>query len=386
MARALRSIVTTHWRTGSTVGSPSRSAAELFPEELFLRMLCIERDRAERSERQLVLMLVDVSSLFANFPRAETTTKLVESLSDATRATDIQGWYQDGGVLGVILTEIPLEEKAVVEALRGRITSVLQSAFGVHALGVRLNFHVFPEDPDNSRGVSGSHDAFETIYPDLLKTIEARRFALIAKRCIDIAGSLVALIVLAPLMTAIAIAIKIKSPGPVLFRQIRLGRSGKPFMFLKFRSMHVQSNPAIHEAYVKSFIANKAKDECDAGGKAVFKLQGDPRVTGIGRFLRRTSLDELPQFFSVLTGDMSLVGPRPPVPYEFAAYKIWHRRRLLAVRPGITGLWQVEGRSRVKFDEMVRMDIAYVRRWTLWKDITILMRTPKAVVSGSGAC
>jgi len=349
-------------------------------------MLCIERDRAERSERQLVLMLVDVSSLFANFPRAETTTKLVESLSDATRATDIQGWYQDGGVLGVILTEIPLEEKAVVEALRGRITSVLQSAFGVHALGVRLNFHVFPEDPDNSRGVSGSHDAFETIYPDLLKTIEARRFALIAKRCIDIAGSLVALIVLAPLMTAIAIAIKIKSPGPVLFRQIRLGRSGKPFMFLKFRSMHVQSNPAIHEAYVKSFIANKAKDECDAGGKAVFKLQGDPRVTGIGRFLRRTSLDELPQFFSVLTGDMSLVGPRPPVPYEFAAYKIWHRRRLLAVRPGITGLWQVEGRSRVKFDEMVRMDIAYVRRWTLWKDITILMRTPKAVVSGSGAC
>jgi lipopolysaccharide/colanic/teichoic acid biosynthesis glycosyltransferase len=106
----------------------------------------------------------------------------------------------------------------------------------------------------------------------------------------------------------------------------------------------------------------------------------------VGGFLRRTSLDEIPQFFSVLAGHMSLVGPRPPIPYEFANYEIWHRRRLLAVKPGITGFWQVEGRSRVKFDEMVRMDIAYARTWSLWMDIKILLRTPSAVVSGNGAC
>jgi lipopolysaccharide/colanic/teichoic acid biosynthesis glycosyltransferase len=199
-------------------------------------------------------------------------------------------------------------------------------------------------------------------------------------------GSLLAILVLTPVMILIACAIKLTSPGPVFFRQIRLGQSGKGFPFLKFRSMYAKADHAIHEAYIKRFISNHNDSLTHSGDSRVFKLQADPRVTRVGRFLRRTSLDEIPQFFCVLVGDMSLVGPRPPLPYEFAHYKIWHRRRLLAVRPGITGLWQVEGRSRVKFDEMVRMDIAYARTWSLWTDIKILWRTPRAVVSGNGAC
>jgi lipopolysaccharide/colanic/teichoic acid biosynthesis glycosyltransferase len=184
-------------------------------------------------------------------------------------------------------------------------------------------------------------------------------------------------------MALIAAAIKLTSPGPVLFRQVRLGQAGRGFTFLKFRSMHAKSDHAVHEAYIKSFIADKVDS---AGDSKVFKMQSDSRVTRVGRFIRRTSLDEIPQFFNVLAGHMSLVGPRPPLPYEFANYKVWHRRRLLAVKPGITGIWQVEGRSRVKFDDMVRMDIAYARNWSLWNDIRILLKTPGAVFGGNGAC
>ncbi len=208
---------------------------------------------------------------------------------------------------------------------------------------------------------------------------------MLVKRCLDILGSSLALLILSPVMILIALAIKLTSPGPVLFRQTRLGQSGKNFPFLKFRSMYVKADHAIHEAYIKSFISNQTDSPAPGGDSKVFKLQGDPRITRVGRFLRRTSLDEVPQFFNVLIGQMSLVGPRPPVPYEFVAYEVWHRRRLLAVKPGITGFWQVEGRSRVKFDEMVRMDIGYARTWSLWMDIKILWRTPRAVLSGNGA-
>ena len=209
---------------------------------------------------------------------------------------------------------------------------------------------------------------------------------MLVKRCLDIAGSMLAILILAPLMMLIAAAVKLTSPGPVLFRQVRLGQSGKGFTFLKFRSMHAKADHAIHEAYIKRFIADRTDSPTAGGESQVFKLQSDPRITRVGRFLRRTSLEEVPQFFSVLVGHMSLVGPRPPLPYEFANYEIWHRRRLLAVKPGITGFWQVEGRSRVRFDEMVRMDIEYAREWSLWMDVRILLRTPRAVVSGNGAC
>jgi lipopolysaccharide/colanic/teichoic acid biosynthesis glycosyltransferase len=172
-----------------------------------------------------------------------------------------------------------------------------------------------------------------------------------------------------------------------LFRQQRIGRFGKSFTFLKFRSMYVNNDPTVHQEYVKNLIEDAAEPVSSGrSGNGVYKLVNDKRITPVGRFLRRSSLDELPQFLNVLMGDMSLVGPRPPLPYELAAYQTWHRRRLLAVKPGITGLWQVTSRSTVKFDEMVRLDLRYASTWTPWLDFKILMRTPHAVIKGSGAC
>jgi lipopolysaccharide/colanic/teichoic acid biosynthesis glycosyltransferase len=149
--------------------------------------------------------------------------------------------------------------------------------------------------------------------------------------------------------------------------------------------MHTGNDPRIHMDYVKQFIEGRVSaDTCGTNGQ-VFKITHDPRLTKVGQFLRKTSLDELPQFLNVLRGDMSMVGPRPPIPYELENYDVWHRRRLLEVKPGITGLWQVAGRSRLPFDDMVRLDLRYATTWSLWLDLKILLRTPQAVFSGHGA-
>jgi lipopolysaccharide/colanic/teichoic acid biosynthesis glycosyltransferase len=203
----------------------------------------------------------------------------------------------------------------------------------------------------------------------------------------DIAGSALILILCAPLLLMIALAIKASSKGPVLFRQQRVGQYGQSFVFLKFRSMHTDNDHSVHREYVTKLIAGEAEHKpFNVNGDGIYKLTNDARVTRVGKFLRRTSLDELPQLVNVLKGDMSLVGPRPAIPYELAAYQTWHRRRVLEVKPGITGLWQVTGRSSVKFDEMVRLDLRYATSWSPWLDFKILMRTPGAVISGAGAC
>ena len=204
------------------------------------------------------------------------------------------------------------------------------------------------------------------------------------KRVFDflIAGLLILLS--APLMAVIAILIKKLNPGPVLFVQDRLGRDKKPFRFLKFRSMKHNSDDAIHRQFAAMFICGD-DDGCTSSneGDQIFKLKQDPRVTGIGAWLRKTSIDELPQLFNVLRGDMSLVGPRPPIPYEIENYQLWHMERLKVV-PGITGLWQVSGRSQVSFDEMVRLDIRYINNWSLLKDFAILLKTVPVVLRGTG--
>jgi lipopolysaccharide/colanic/teichoic acid biosynthesis glycosyltransferase len=183
----------------------------------------------------------------------------------------------------------------------------------------------------------------------------------------------------------VALAIKLTSKGPVFFRQQRIGQFGRRFMLLKLRSMFVGNDPSIHQEYVKQLIAAGADPQHKAPNGKVFKLVNDPRITKVGAFLRRTSLDEIPQFINVFLGDMSLVGPRPPIAYEIEAYDLWHRRRVLEAKPGITGLWQVKGRSRVTFDEMVRLDLQYATTWSPWMDVKILLRTPAAVVNGDGA-
>jgi lipopolysaccharide/colanic/teichoic acid biosynthesis glycosyltransferase len=209
------------------------------------------------------------------------------------------------------------------------------------------------------------------------------------KRVMDIVGSLMMIIGLSPLFLVIAMAIKMTSEGPVLFRQRRVGQHGSTFVFLKFRSMYVGNDSQVHREYVTKLIAGQAERKPSNGngngnGNGVYKLTDDPRITKVGSFLRRTSLDELPQFFNVLKGEMSLVGPRPPIAYEVEAYDIWHRRRLSEAKPGITGLWQVSGRSRVTFDDMVRLDLRYAKTWSPWMDVKILLRTPAAMF-GDGA-
>jgi lipopolysaccharide/colanic/teichoic acid biosynthesis glycosyltransferase len=311
--------------------------------------------------------------------------KIRSALFRATRETDIKGWHRDGLAVGVIFTEIALGETSIIQVLTQKVNGALALDLGSQEFSnLRLSFHAFPDIQENSNHTGrDSGPDVSTIYPDLAVEKESRRISFLVKRCLDVVGSLAAVLLLAPVMALIAAAIKLTSPGPVFFRQVRLGQAGRGFTFLKFRSMHAKSDHAVHEEYIKSFIADKVDN---SGDSKVFKMQSDSRVTRVGRFIRRTSLDEIPQFFNVLAGHMSLVGPRPPLPYEFANYKVWHRRRLLAVKPGITGIWQVEGRSRVKFDDMVRMDIAYARNWSLWNDIRILLKTPAAVFGGNGAC
>jgi len=196
----------------------------------------------------------------------------------------------------------------------------------------------------------------------------------IAKRLIDVVGSAVGLALLAPLFLAIAVAVKASGPGPVIFRQTRVGRYGRHFDFYKFRSMRTDAEAA----------RPALEDRNESGDGVIFKMRNDPRVTRVGRFLRRTSLDELPQLWNVLKGDMSLVGPRPPLPSEVRQYTLEDRKRLDVI-PGITGTWQVRGRSEIPFREQVRLDKEYILAPGIWKDFVILLRTIPAIIGGRGA-
>ncbi len=295
------------------------------------------------------------------------------------------GWYREGAVLGVIFTEVRRAERDALQNLvLAKLREALRAGLGAEWVDqIRISFHFFPEDWDKP---SVSPLADEKLYPDLLERNDARKFPHFVKRTMDIVGSIMALILFSPLFVVIALAIKLTSKGPILFKQHRIGQYGTLFTFLKFRSMKSENDTRIHREYVQRFITGEVDSTHPGHSRSVvYKIQEDPRITRVGKFLRKTSLDELPQFINVLKGDMSLVGPRPPIPYELEMYHIWHRRRVLEVKPGITGLWQVNGRSRTKFDDMVRLDLRYARTWSPWVDLMILLQTPRAVLSSNGA-
>jgi lipopolysaccharide/colanic/teichoic acid biosynthesis glycosyltransferase len=362
--------------------SHSSEAQGLMPESLFLRALSLERKRAERSRNPFVLMLIDRATP-ARSDDDPLLRKAVPAVLASIRETDIAGWHQEGGAIGVIFTELgATAQKSVTGTLRAKVTAPLQSILTTEELGrIRITFHRFPEDwKGDDTGLP-----IEKLYPDLVERDQARKPSHAIKRAIDILGSAMVLLFLFPILLGIALAIKLTSRGPILFRQKRIGQYGVPFTCLKFRSMFVGNDPRIHIDYVKDFIAGGARQGAPETNGKIYKITKDPRLTRVGGFLRKTSLDELPQFLNVLKGDMSMVGPRPPVPYELEAYDIWHRRRLLEAKPGITGLWQVNGRSRLPFDDMVRLDLQYAATWSLWLDLKILLRTPQAVFSGDGA-
>jgi exopolysaccharide biosynthesis polyprenyl glycosylphosphotransferase len=229
-----------------------------------------------------------------------------------------------------------------------------------------------PVDPSDGSVRNAREEEFEGLLVRSLIHDGHREAGLIIKRLIDIAGAAFGLVVLSPVLLVTAILIRIRDGSPVIFRQTRVGLHGRPFTILKFRTMAPDAEERLHE------VAHLNERE-----GAAFKASNDPRMSPIGRTLRRTSIDELPQLWNVLKGEMSLVGPRPPLPQEVVEYDIWHRRRL-SMKPGITGLWQVESRHEPSFDRWVELDLSYIDRWTLWLDLSILLRTMPNVMMARG--
>jgi len=342
---------------------------DALPSNDFLKHLRHEKRRSERSNAALSIVLYRIDANEGG-RKAE---RLLEVLHETKRETDVLGHVGDN-MIAVLCPDTDDQGTKVfmrkIEEQAGELSFKATAA-------------TYPDQIfENLAQVAGTQSAFQ---PFLVPETAGRRvYAL--KRAIDIVGSLVALIVLGPLMLVTSAAILMNSRGPVIFKQTRLGRNGVPFTFYKFRSMAVNVDDGIH----RRFVADLIKGAQPAGAAAEpkpspYKLQADPRVTQVGRFIRKTSIDELPQLFNVLKGDMSLVGPRPPIPYETENYQSWHLRRLLTLRPGITGLWQVEGRSRVTFNEMVRMDLRYIRDCSFALDMKILLKTVMVVIRCTGA-
>jgi lipopolysaccharide/colanic/teichoic acid biosynthesis glycosyltransferase len=352
-------------------------------EESFRRVIAVERKRTERSKAPFVLMLLEV----ANQNSEKAIQALETSMSvllGASRDTDLVGWYKEKTTIGALFTGLVASDKStVLTTILSRVSNSLRGELSFEQFNlINISLHYYPDDWDQDGPGRPSNPA---LYPDLSNHASGKQPLLILKRSIDIIGGLILSFICLPFCVLIAIAIKATSKGPILFRQMRVGQHGKQFVFLKFRSMYADNDHSVHREYVTKLINNETPAGSTCKPDTVYKLTGDKRITPIGRFLRRTSLDELPQFLNVLRGEMSLVGPRPPIPYELAAYQTWHRRRLLEVKPGVTGLWQVTGRSTVDFDAMVRLDLKYAIAWSPWLDIKILLRTPLAVIRGSGA-
>lgn len=371
---------------------PTRSVSlklynkSLISEESFKTLVEVERKRSERSGKPFLVMLLDLTSIINGKDRYSSGrnsilqffNKVVKTITVETRDIDIKGWYETGKSIGILFTEITPEGK---DKILEKINRGLRKVFREIASRINISCHWYPMD--HSEFGNGEVQIF---YPDPSQLSLRKKISRISKRSIDILGSLLGLLIFSPVFLVASIIIKFCSAGPVFFRQERVGKGGKIFRIYKFRTMTVKNDESEHREYMKQFIHGQAqavKDE--TSGMKVFKLTNDARVTPIGKFLRKTSLDEVPQFINVLLGDMSLVGPRPPIPYEFKEYNLWHRRRVLESKPGITGYWQVEGRSMTNFDGMVRMDIRYINTRSTLFDLKVILKTPLALFTAKGA-
>jgi lipopolysaccharide/colanic/teichoic acid biosynthesis glycosyltransferase len=351
----------------------------LLQETAFRNALSGEVLRSERSGNFLLLALLhyDHSGWIDRFGRLPKV--ISESIGSVVRSTDLIGWYDQNRTMGLLFTDLREPAKgALRESIDAKLQTALSAAVPAESGQLpRVTYHVLP-DLDGAPGLQDPVLAPECV-PDPGTVAGA------VKRCLDIAASLLLLALFLPVLAVIAVAIKITSEGPVLYPQTRIGHAGRTFTLLKFRSMFRDCGDSLHRDYVTRMIAGAQVPQAQELGAAIYKIVNDPRVTPVGRILRRSSLDELPQLINVLKGEMSLVGPRPPLPYEFACYREWHRRRVLEVKPGLTGLWQVYGRCRTTFEDMVRLDLRYARQWSLWLDLKILFHTPAAVIQRNGA-
>ncbi len=277
-------------------------------------------------------------------------------------------------VLGV-LDDLPkiLEKNVIDEVVfvlpRNWLPVIEKCILYCEAVGLPATLATDFFDLEIAQGVPKQMDGFTYL---TFETSRLKDTELLVKRTFDIAASGVVLILCLPLFAVIAAAIQLESPGPVFFRQIRCGMNGRKFNVYKFRSMIVNAEAKLAEL--------KAQNEMTG---PVFKMTNDPRLTKVGRFLRKTSLDEFPQFWNVFKGDMSIVGPRPPIPAEVDQYEPWQRRRL-SMKPGITCIWQVSGRNKIGFEDWMKLDLQYIDRWSLWLDVKIMLQTVQAVFGATG--
>jgi len=356
-------------KTSRGIEQAHENSDAILGEAAFMRLLQREERRSDRSRAPLSLTLFRLDA-DAGMPH-ETLERFSTCLKSETRETDYLGKLGDG-IFAVLHPD-------TAAAGTGSFSERVQRT----ARGLRYT----------SRSATYPGDRLEELVQRNLESHTAQPKALphgtgeyALKRTLDVVGALVALLLAAPIMAITALAVALTSPGPVIFRQVRLGKGAVPFVFYKFRSMSADVPDDIHRRYVENLIkGNDVGDAASEGKGLAYKMNADPRITPVGRWIRKTSIDELPQLWNVLRGEMSLVGPRPPIPYEAENYQPWHLRRVLEVKPGITGLWQVQGRSRVSFDDMVRMDLHYAQNCSLGVDLRILLRTVRVVLRCEGA-
>jgi len=372
-----------------------------------------ERFRSDRNDRPFSLILISLDR-FRNGTRPA-LLDAVDRFSRSNRLSDAWGWTADGS-LALVLPETNeeggqraaarlvdlLEEAGAWKPGTGKpcappcsiheYPKILKKTLFV-ALAGNAGPAVPPERSTGPRTVRPEPASRSLDTPTLCEQICSGRHPRIrsalcrldevARRGLDLAVILAGALLAVPLMLFVALLVKLSSNGPVLFRQRRVGRNGVPFTLFKFRTMHHNCDQRVHRDYVTRYIQNQA-EPCRRDGQEYFKLVDDPRVTRLGAFLRRTALDELPQLINVLRGEMSLVGPRPPIDYEVERYETWQLRRVLEVKPGITGLWQVLGRSTTRFDQQVRLDLRYVGQQSLVLNLWILFKTIRVVLQRQG--
>ncbi|MBU0481709.1 MAG: sugar transferase [Proteobacteria bacterium] len=351
----------------------------LYGEKEFAHILARERARADRSTHRF--SLVTFATRHEKLGGKAETHLLIE-LNNRMRATDEAGWLLPNKI-GVILHNSNAHSA-------WNFAKYIQMS--LLANGIQLLCEVYSYPPPQDKGAGSAEKIPKRIQPErgfghhFTRDLPEQELSLLylkrisrKKRCLDLLGSSLGLILLSPLFVLLWCVIKSVSPGPAIYRQTRIGLGGRPFQFLKFRTMEYNADTTGHQKHLASLIPKEDGERAPA--RPMVKLDDhNDQIIPFGKLLRKTYLDELPQLVNVLKGDMSLIGPRPSIPYEVAEYQLWHKGRF-DTTPGMTGLWQVSGKNRLTFNQMVRLDIQYARRQSLWLDIKILLMTPMTIAS-----
>ncbi|MFX0203146.1 MAG: sugar transferase [Candidatus Hodarchaeota archaeon] len=325
--------------------------------------------------------------------------RIISALEQKTRETDIKGWWDRNTLAVILLDTFPEKVLPIVE---DRVSKIRANAYGGIESTEEVHFEIFNfpntqqlerKSRDNERGEDSGRSEKRSNHNcpkrnSLINLPDANFWDSlrgIIKRCFDIAFSIPGLIILSPFLLLCALLIKLESPGPVFYRQTRVGKGGKCFTFLKFRSMLHNTTEEIHKNHIKNLMNGVTGLSSDGrSGERSYKLTEDRRITRVGKFLRKMSIDELPQLINVLKGDMTLVGPRPHPVYEVEQYRLWHSHRL-DVKPGITGFGQIYGRFNTEYEDVYRLDLRYLKRQSLILDLHILLKTIPLVLSRRGA-